>query len=698
MKQVIRDGYSTYLENTDSKPRHPQRQMIGSIATALNNVYDGQERPQGYHTPIITIQGPTGVGKTLSYLLSTIPMALSLHKKVVLSTATVALQEQLFQKDLPAVHQHSGLEFDFKLAKGRRRYCCPNRLVKHVSNSDPTLFEDSDRATPADKSLFKTLATAFSEQQWDGDIDSWDEQIDALSWNKISTDASGCTSRHCSHFNSCPFFKARAELEDADVIVANHDLVLSTLNSESTTLPDPEETLYVFDEAHHLPDKALSYHGSQQQLGLAIEWLQKSGGFVDKVISFFPSSMRNEANDDFSVQSTAEKLDKLINEFKSSICDLPDLQDYNKKRGQNPVLRFKHGLLPHSLLIQSDNLKKASLSHFNRLSSLTDRVHTLLADGHLDKGIAEQFLPELGKLLSRSENLFKTWSLFSEQDPKGEPPKARWIEARVRNNLPDFLVAGSAITADVYLNDLIWNRASGVVMTSATMMASGTFDRFSSKAGLNLQPMTTYLELQSPFDFQTNAVLNIPAMSSLPADRDKHTQEVIQYLNNSTDPSTSTLVLFTSYWQMNAVFEKLDPSLKALVIKQGDVSKNKMLEMHKQRIDSGKGSILFGTDSLSEGVDLPGDYLLNLVVTKLPFSVPTDPVSEATAEWMESVGLNPFLQMAVPDASTKLVQAVGRLIRTETDKGTVTILDRRLLVKRYGQSLINDLPPMRRDF
>ena len=226
----------------------------------------------------------------------------------------------------------------------------------------------------------------------------------------------------------------------------------------------------------------------------------------------------------------------------------------------------------------------------------------------------------------------------------------------------------------------------------------GSFDRFSDKAGLNYQGNVNYLTLSSPFDFQSNATLEIPTFRSLPKDQKAHTSEMITWMNNQMDIHLATLVLFTSKQQMKAVKEGIDEKFSGMILMQGDYSKQKIIKTHKDRIDQGQGSIVFGVASFSEGVDFPGDYLKHLIIAKLPFSVPDSPVFHALSEWLESVGRNPFLEVAVPDASIKLIQSVGRLIRSESDSGKVSILDRRLITKRYGQQLLDDLPPMRQLF
>ena len=232
------------------------------------------------------------------------------------------------------------------------------------------------------------------------------------------------------------------------------------------------------------------------------------------------------------------------------------------------------------------------------------------------------------------------------------------------------------------------------MLTSATLTALGSFETLFTQLGLPVD--TPALRLASPFDYTSKARLEVPVMSSDPGKADEHTDEVAEWLGRELRQLKAVLVLFTSWRQMNRVIELLDDELLERVIPQGDLSKQVMLQTHRERIDAGKSSILFGLASFAEGVDLPGDYLKDVIICKLPFSVPDDPVDATLAEWVEERGGNAFQDISVPAASVKLTQAVGRLLRTESDSGRVVLLDRRVVTRRYGQALLDALPPFQR--
>lgn len=204
-----------------------------------------------------------------------------------------------------------------------------------------------------------------------------------------------------------------------------------------------------------------------------------------------------------------------------------------------------------------------------------------------------------------------------------------------------------------------------------------------------------YLRVMSPFDFQNKGRLLIPDMTAEPNQVEQHTKEIVAYLNDNIDVDGASLVLFSSRRQMEEVAQAVSDVIKDIMLIQGEQSKRVILDSHKARIDDGKGSLLFGLASFAEGVDLPGNYLTSVYIAKIPFAVPDDPVEATLAEWIQKRGGNPFMEITIPDASLRLVQATGRLLRSEKDAGDIHILDKRLKTKRYGSQLIQSLPPYR---
>ena len=307
-------------------------------------------------------------------------------------------------------------------------------------------------------------------------------------------------------------------------------------------------------------------------------------------------------------------------------------------------------------------------------------------------------LPELGFTSARLESFRTLWRMMATTDPAEAPPTARWIERTGQADRADmdFLLAASMIAPAGVLRRSLWEVCAGAVVTSATLTALGRFDRLRMTSGLRDDDGTQFLRLASPFDYRSRAELVIPWMTADPRDPSAHTDEVVRLLPEIIDPSRGTLVLFSAGWQLDTVYQRLPPTLQTLVLRQGEQPKAVILDTHRERIAAGEGSVIFGLASFTEGVDLPGAQCEHVIIAKIPFSVPDSPVDATYAEWLESRGRNPFMEISVPDASLRLIQACGRLIRSEEDSGRVTILDRRLVTRSYGRSLLDALPPFRR--
>ena len=282
LKDQIREAYAAITAAKGLKPRWGQRQMIAEIANALAriNPETGRARPE---TPAVcVIEAGTGTGKTIAYAVTAIPLAQALGKRLVVATATVALQEQFVNKDLPDIRQHSGLEFSYTLAKGRRRYVCLSKLDHHLGGSGAAgdvlpLYPDEFQAPDNAEALpvYSAMLEALGRGEWDGDRDNWPGQVPDAIWFGATTDHSQCSGRRCPNISQCSFFRARDALQYADVVVANHDLVLADLAlGGGAILSAPEDSIYVFDEGHHLPDKALGHFASFCRLHTTVQWLQ----------------------------------------------------------------------------------------------------------------------------------------------------------------------------------------------------------------------------------------------------------------------------------------------------------------------------------------------------------------------------------------------------------------------------------------
>ncbi|MEL7401332.1 MAG: helicase C-terminal domain-containing protein, partial [Pseudomonadota bacterium] len=283
------------------------------------------------------------------------------------------------------------------------------------------------------------------------------------------------------------------------------------------------------------------------------------------------------------------------------------------------------------------------------------------------------------------------WACYAVPDGEGHVPKARWFTLVEQSGNLDFEICSSPILASHTLQYSLWNQCCGAVVTSATLTALGNFGRFQMRSGTPSD--SHYQVVPSPFDFTAAGTLQVPSQATDASNAQAHTQMVIDSLPELLDRDKGSLVLFSSKRQMWDVQESLPGEWQDLILMQGDRSKQALIDEHKARIDDGQGSVIFGLASFAEGVDLPGDYCSHVVIAKIPFAVPDDPVEASLAEWIENRGGNPFMEITVPDAAIRLVQACGRLLRTETDSGTISLLDRRVVTRRYGKAILNSLPP-----
>lgn len=682
VKTQIRSIYKGIANSLpDFRSRREQNYIVAEISKTLAGEYDKHRR-------IIVVEAGTGIGKSLAYILGSIPLALASKKKVCIATATVALQEQLLHKDLPFFLQHSELDFTFGLVKGRQRYVCLSKMEMLVGADNGTQM--AMWQTKPDNSQIKQLQgllKQYHEGKWNGERDTLTEQLPDHLWQQIACDKHSCHRQLASHRN-CPFHKAREDIDSWDVLIANHSLLFADLElGGGVILPDPEELYYIIDEAHHLPMVARDFSSAQSTLKGAVDWLEK----IDKTCSKLQNQIKSN-----HIISPAQAMQDHITDLTGQLTQIAHFCDTQIHRFDNPEsrLRFEHGKLPDALIIQAENLATVSTTALKQFNKMLVLLSEAIKDGEIPKHQAEQLLTETGFMLQRLENMQKLWKMMAKQDnPKGAP-MARWIEA-LTGKQTDYLFSASPIEVGFMLEKLLWDKAAGVVLCSATLRALNNFNHFTHQVGLSINDGSRFLAMDSPFDFEQNATLFLPKMINEPTD-EKFTEELAEQILALVDGEMATLVLFASYWQMEKVVDLVQSKIKTGLLIQGTASRQEILKSHKKRCDENEASIIFGTGSFSEGLDLPGDYLTNLIITKLPFAVPTSPVEQAHAEYIKIKGGNPFLQLAIPDASRKLIQSCGRLLRNEQDYGRITILDRRLVTKRYGKSLLDALPPFRR--
>ncbi|MDZ7825999.1 MAG: ATP-dependent DNA helicase DinG [Gammaproteobacteria bacterium] len=706
LREAIQAGYRAWLAARGFAPRRGQRLMIAEIARTLAEAERDEEgiRPEGV-PHVCVVEAGTGTGKTLAYSLASIPVVRARGLKLIIATATVALQDQLVRRDLPDLIEHTPLEFSFALAKGRGRYACPARLDRHV-------HEDRTEALPSDlfgdaggsaveRAVYREMLDDLVEGRWDGDRERYERAVDDRTWAGATMDHRGCTGPKCSFFRDCPYFLARERVQKADVVVANHDLVLSDLAlGGGVVLPAPDESVYVFDEGHHLADKAL---GHLRRFARPLAGIQTLDAVERLLGSLAQRSARDRALVDAAqrVATVSEPLRTAARRALDLAEALPGLQEAPRgaggraaPAGQRLVHRFAMGRIDAELIEVATELAGAHGELLTALQTAAEQLRRMIEEAGGDRGELESWMTGLGQYEGRIEGAMALWEDLATAARPGRPIQARWVARIDAEGSLDVEFQSSPLEAAEALTEVLWTRCHAAVVTSATLASTDGFGRFAEQAGI--PPGSRFVSAPSSFPYETAAELHVPRISADPSRAAEHADAVAALLPELIDPDEATLVIFTSWRQLDAVSAAMPADLMRRVLSQATETRSRILSEHRKRIDAGRGSIIFGVASFAEGIDLPGDYCRHVVITKLPFSVPDEPVQAAMAEWLEQQGRNPFMEMSVPDAALRLKQACGRLLRSETDTGRVTLLDPRIVTRRYGRAILDVLPPFRR--
>lgn len=683
MKAAIRDAYAKLQANTPGfSTRRSQSQMIGVVSRALS-----------HSGGVGVVEAPTGVGKSLGYLTAGVPIALATKKKLVISTGTVALQSQLFERDIPNFLKATGIEATVALAKGRTRYLCTrNAAEAHGDGAQEGMFEDEqplfDRPlAPIEMDLAQKLSKDFLEGRWNGDLDNAPETISNTLRSRITTPASGCAGRKCAYSAQCAVLRSRNTVREAQIVVTNHALLLSALsigesdNGQPLIAP-PSEMLLVLDEGHHIGSVAID----QGAASLALDEMAKRTGRLQVLIAASYRAVDKDKLGNLLPNEAIEAAAKVSKQLKA-FRDVIDRSWRPDPAAQEPMWRAPNGRLPEIWMADIEAIADDTRSLFNWAHAALAQV----AKGKPEDAARERLQRNLGMALEMIEQQHNLWTAWRREDKEGQPPMARWITL---SRDGDLILHGSPVSAAHVLRKLLWDEVDSVVMTSATLTGGGDFQSLAIDNGIPAE--AEMVSLASPFDLPNQAQLIVPAFPVTPDDRERHPKEVAKYLVKELDWGKGSIVLFTSRWKMEKVAELMPAAQRKLMLVQGEGAKQKMIDEHLRRTAAGEGSVLFGLNSFGEGLDLPGEACTTVVITQVPFAVPTDPQTSTLSEWFESRGLNAFNLIAIPHALRTLTQFSGRLIRTSTDTGRVIILDSRLLTRRYGKRIIDALPPFKR--
>ncbi|MFN7031771.1 ATP-dependent DNA helicase DinG [Proteus mirabilis] len=683
VKMQISQWYKALPEHIEGFiPRAPQREMIAEVAKTFSD-------ETGRH---LIIEAPTGVGKTLSYLIPGIAISREEKKPLIISTANVALQDQIYSKDLPLLKKIIP-DLTFTGAFGRGRYLCPRNLEAICATEGEQidlmfLLEDKvDVATSAEREICQELKHDFTSFGWDGLRDHHKRALTDSLWRKISTDKMNCLGRNCQYYHRCPFFLARREIDEVDVVITNHALVMAAMESESV-LPDAKNILLVLDEGHHIPDVARDALEVEGEITLSALNMQLDNmtrhvsQYLAQFIPVKPPKLADPIRFDAHIAKMREAYQD-VEHFTRAL--LPE-------RSENDEYLFPLGQLPEQLLLccqdlfkLTDGLKMLGESILNDLTERTAKEDVV----RLHRAILTT-----SRMVGYLENMAKLWRLATlEQTSKA--PVSKWLTRRYDKKQSHLYLHCAGIRVSEQLTQLLWKNIPHVVITSATLRSLNSFSRIQELTGLSEHFDDRFITLSSPFTHERQGKLVIPKMRYEPtmANEKAHLKEMARYFRQGMveNHHQGQLVLFSSQRAMEGFLEEVK-DLRLSLLVQGDQPRYRLVETHCKRIDAGDNSVLIGLQSFAEGLDLKGDYLTQVHIHKIAFPPVTDPVIVTEGEWLKSLKRYPFEVQSLPSASFNLIQQVGRLIRSHHCHGEVVIYDRRLLTKNYGSRLLTALP------
>lgn len=658
-----------------SLPGHEHRpqqvSMLRSVAEAFN---------QGAH---LMVEAPTGVGKSLAYLLPAVVWAVQNNERVVISTNTINLQDQLLTKDLPILAEALGLDFRAAVVKGRSNYLCPRRLAM-LRRRRPTSVAEV-------RVLAKILVWLLESDSGDkGEISLRGFEENVI-WARLSAQDEGCTLERCQNQmgGACPFYKARRQAEGAHVLVVNHALLLADVQLGSRVLP--EYNYLIIDEAHHLEDattNGLSFQINRATLQRRLDDLgdMKSGLLGDVI-----RSTRGSIPPRYFTQ---------IEEYVQTVADAVKGMGAHSRRYFTALYRFlensgslRAGEYMNQVRITDQTRQEPGwvaveeawhvLSQFTQ--AIADRMN-YLARG-LDK--LEQFdIRDYDDLLSSvaasARHLNEVHIQLGAFSTNPQDNMIYW--AQVDQDGTRLSVHAAPLNVGPLLSQHLWEQKDAIILTSATLRTGGTFDYMRDR--LHTLDMTEQV-VGSPFDYERSTLVYIPTDMPIPNRRDDYQRAIERGLIELAAATEGRLLgLFTSYAQLRQTAQAIGPRLALGDISVFDQSDGTSRRALLEGFQSTERAVLLGTRSFWEGVDIPGDDLMVVAIIRLPFAVPTDPVFAARAELYD----NSFMQFAVPDAVLRFRQGFGRLIRTRTDRGVVVLFDNRVITKRYGQVFLDSLP------
>ena len=661
--------FSQYFNSFEQRPE--QVAMMRSVSDALS---------YGSH---LMVEAGTGVGKSFAYLVPAALFAKQNNTRVVVSTNTINLQDQLIQRDLPNLSQALDLDFRFSVLKGRSNYLCPRRL-ENLRHYGPRTADEM-------RVLAKVMVWQLNNQNGDRSELNLTGPTEREVWVRVSAEDDACTTDTCIKRTggACPFHRAKSASQAANVLVVNHALLLSDIATGSKVLP--EYSHLIIDEGHHLESattNALSFRLTQFDVERMMKEIGGSNaGVLGRLLTETKMALRPS---DFGLlqqkvsraTDMAFRIEQFNREFFNTLAEFARMQ----REGQQPTnYAWQARILPATRTLPYwdevegmwGNTDETLGLLISALSEIYKAATDLYAEGHDN---LEDLIADLGNVARR---LTEAEANINGMISKPANGMVYWIEVQPNGNRLSLNAAPLSVASLV--EKYLWHEKRSVILTSATLTAHGEFQYLRNTLGAD---EADEMQLGSPYDYESAALLYIA--NDIPEPNQNGYQQFLDKALIQTAKATGgrMLVLFTSYAALKKTSQAITGPLareEIYVYEQGDgASPNALLESFKAT----ERAVLLGTKSFWEGVDVPGESLSVVVITKLPFDVPTDPLIAARSEMYE----DSFQQYYLPEAILKFRQGFGRLIRTASDRGIVAILDRRVLTKQYGRLFLESLP------
>ncbi len=645
----------------------------------------------------------TGIGKSWAYLIPAIVWACTRNETTVVSTHTIALQEQLMHKDIPFLLEKLGLDVEVVLVKGMGNYFCYRKFESCVM--------DPWQLSPQEQTLISRL-DAWSRNTQEGSASDLGFGLVPGFWEKVSAESSSCSHVECPHFKKCFFFKARKKMGEAKILIVNHYLLMADLVAkkrspdENTLLPKYERI--VVDEAHHLEQVAFeSFSKKTSRLDL-IRWLgrlvselrpekgrlvllaQDLSAYPSQAAVILPALQIDLPAARIQAVAIIEELFQQVESFSLRYAT-------EEKGGERKESKWR--FTPESLKepLWQDTITPLFTQCASSLLAVANQIVPLVkAYEDWGESLQQACLSHIQELSFIAEYLTqKAEDLKEFVSSQEDSHRVKWME--ISEKLMNVTLVNAHLNISHYLQELLFSLKKTGVLCSATLTSAGSFAHVMERIGLSQLSDRSILQnsYPSPFDYASRTLLAVPNDIALPSEP-QFLEEAIQAISRAIEVSRGgCFILFTSYDMLNQAYHMLmGKGCSFPVLKQGQASRQALLDRFKASINN----VLLGTDSFWEGVDVPGESLRCVVLVKLPFSVPSDPLYEAYSEMYKKEGKDPFMEYSLPQAVLKFKQGYGRLMRRKNDRGCVICLDKRIMTKRYGVHFLKSIPSSPRLF